>query len=92
MNDRRKSRLSTLSFLLSFFLPIVGLFAGWIGWDLKTGALVERPAGKLDGGLEDRLHASPAFFVGLARFRSRAAVAIPRVGGDRRHDRSHTHL
>ena len=39
MNDRRKSCLSILFFLFALMLPLVSLFAGWIGWDLKTGVL-----------------------------------------------------
>lgn len=40
MTDRRRSCLG-FSFLgASFFLAFVALFWGWIGWDLRTGAIL----------------------------------------------------
>lgn len=37
--DRNKGCLSCVFYLLAFVLPAVGLVAGWVGWDFKSGVL-----------------------------------------------------
>lgn len=39
MTDQTKSCLSVLAYLSMIVLPIVGLLIGWIGWNIRTGAV-----------------------------------------------------
>ena len=40
MNDRRRSCLGLIFLSASFILALVALLWGWIGWDLRTGAIL----------------------------------------------------